>query len=77
MTRDLRKRPEGVTREQWAAHKKKVAAERARAKDPAAVALGKKRMANVPGHKRTALAKNAARRRWDKEKKRERERRYA
>lgn len=68
-THDLRKRPEGMTRDEWAAHKLKVAQEREAAKDPAAVAMGRKRMAKLDPDAKVLHARRAAKRRWAKQRK--------
>lgn len=70
-TRDLRKRPEGMTRREWSAHKLKVAKERESAKDPAAVAMGRKRMAKLDPAEKTLHARRAVKRRWVKERERQ------
>jgi len=73
-TRDLRVRPENMSREKWAAERKRIKAEREAAKDPAAVAMGRKRWIGVAAPERTLHAKRAAKRRAVRRQKQRRER---
>ncbi len=54
-----------MTREEWARQKKKLAAEKDAQKDPAAVALGKKRWEGKTAAERSKHGQAMAESRWD------------